>query len=173
MASPVLSRRRGWRSGIAAAAAGIFASLAFAASAASETLRSPAGFAVCDVTLESSGIAHRFRAEVADTPETRMQGLQGRSQLAADHGMLFDFGRPQPVAMWMKNTPISLDMLFIDAAGRVVGIAERTVPYSLATIAAPGAVRAVLEVPGGTVQRIGLKPGGRLIAPCLSDLPPP
>jgi uncharacterized membrane protein (UPF0127 family) len=137
MASPDLSRRRGWRSGIAAAAAGVFASLAFAASAASETLRSPAGFAVCDVTLESSGIAHRFRAEVADTPETRMQGLQGRSQLAADHGMLFDFGRPQPVAMWMKNTPISLDMLFVGADGRVLAIAERTVPYSLDVIASP------------------------------------
>jgi len=171
MASPDLSRRRGWRSGIAAAAAGVFASLAFAASAASETLRSPAGFAVCDVMLESGDTEHRIRAEVADTPESRMQGLQGRSQLAADQGMLFDFGRPQPVAMWMKNTPISLDMLFIDAAGRVVGIAERTQPYSRETLAAPEAVRAVLEINGGTAARLELQLGARVITPCITWAP--
>ncbi len=131
----------------------------------------PAGPAHCDVLLETVGGAHRIRAELAATPEQRAQGLQGRTGLADDAGMLFDFGTPQPVAMWMKNTPIALDMLFIASDGRVAAIAERTVPYSLDTIAAPAPVRAVLEVKAGTAQRIGLKAGDPVTSPCLGDDP--
>jgi len=94
-----------------------------------------------------------------------MQGLQGRRRLAADAGMLFDFGRPVPVMMWMKDTHVSLDMLFIDAEGRVVNIARGTVPFSLTPIRSAGPVRAVLEVNAGTAARLGIKPGDRVLHP--------
>ena len=79
--------------------------------------------------------------------------------------MLFDFGKPRAVAMWMKNTRISLDMIFADDRGKVIAVAEDTVPFSTDTISVNEPVRAVLEVNAGTARRIGLKPGGRLIHP--------
>lgn len=114
------------------------------------------------------GKTHIFKVEAAVTPETRALGLMFRREMAADSGMLFDFGQNQPVSMWMKNTLIPLDMLFIDAEGRVVNIAERTVPGSLAGIASNGPVRFVLEVNGGTAARLGLKPGDRVHHPLIA-----
>ncbi len=165
------TRSRGWQAG--QWPLGFAALLAGATVLPPAHAQPPAGPAHCDVLIETVGGAHRFRAELAATPEQRAEGLQGRTRLADDAGMLFDFGTPQAVAMWMKNTPISLDMLFIAGDGRVAAIAERTVPYSLDTIAAPAPVRAVLEVRGGTAQRIGLKAGARLTSPCLVNAPPP
>ncbi len=106
-----------------------------------------------------------FHVELADTDEQRATGLMYRSRLAADAGMLFDFKRDLPVAMWMKNTFIPLDILFITADGRIAGIVQRTVPQSLATIASPGHVRAVLEVNGGTVERLGIAVDDRVHHP--------
>jgi len=77
--------------------------------------------------------------------------------------MLFDFKRVQPVAMWMKNTLIPLDMLFIDGAGRVVNVAENTVPLSLATIPSAAPVRAVLEINAGSARRLGIRPGDQVL----------
>lgn len=151
--------------------AGCATVLALAASVAAATTRPAADLGLCDVVVDAGGVPHRFRVELASTPEHRAQGLQGRQAMAADAGMLFDFGPPQPVRMWMMNTPIPLDMVFIDAAGQVVAIAERTEPYSLDIIASPVPVRAVLEVQGGTAQRIGLKPGAHLIASCVQWTP--
>lgn len=112
-----------------------------------------------------AGGRHAFTVELAATPDQLAQGLMFRKSLPADGGMLFDFGRDQVVSMWMKNTLIPLDMLFVAADGRVVGIAERTIPHSLSTITAPAPVRAVLEVNGGTAERLGIRPGDRLIHP--------
>lgn len=109
-----------------------------------------------------SGKQHVFKVESAQTPEMRALGLMFRRDLAADAGMLFDFGQAQPVSMWMKNTLIPLDMLFIDADGRIVNIAERTVPGSLAGISSQGPVRFVLELNGGTAARLGLRAGDRV-----------
>jgi len=112
----------------------------------------------------ADGTEHVFQVEVADTPEARGRGLMFREELAPDHGMLFIFPRRERVAMWMRNTPLPLDMLFIDDDGRVRQIAERTVPYSEATISSRRRVRYVLEVPGGTAERLGIEAGATVAA---------
>lgn len=116
---------------------------------------------VADI-LTAAGKRHRFRVEIVSTPADRAQGLQGRKQLPPGAGMLFDFGTALPVYMWMKNTFVSLDMIFIAPDGRIVNIARDTTPESLAIIESTGLVRAVLEVRAGTAARLGLKPGDRV-----------
>ena len=111
---------------------------------------------------------HDFAVEVARTPDQLAYGLMFRQRLAANAGMLFDYRPPQPVSMWMKNTMIPLDMLFVDAAGRIVQIAQRAVPHSTALIASDGPVRAVLELNGGTVARLGIAVGDRLRHPIFA-----
>jgi len=115
------------------------------------------------LTIETAD-AHvgTFTIELARTDTEREIGLMNRASMPADHGMLFDFGADQPVNMWMKDTLIPLDMLFIDRAGRIAGIAERAVPMSEAIIASPGKVRAVLEVNGGTAERLHIAVGDRV-----------
>lgn len=116
------------------------------------------------VTLETASGSHVFRAEIAATPAARSQGLMNRRTMAADHGMLFDFGEARPVMMWMKNTPLPLDMIFVDGRGTVTRIAADTTPFSEDIISSGGPVRFVLEVNAGTARRIGLKEGDRLRA---------
>jgi uncharacterized membrane protein (UPF0127 family) len=119
-------------------------------------------------TLEiesADGVKHRFVVELASTPEARAQGLMFRQSLAPDTGMLFDFKDSEPVAMWMKNTYLPLDMLFIGRDGRIVRIAERTVPLTLTPISSGEPVLAVLEVNSGTAARLKLKAGDRVIHP--------
>ena len=110
-----------------------------------------------------------FAVELADTPEKRQVGLMYRRELAADAGMLFDFSHSAPVTMWMKNTLIPLDMVFIDSGGVIVNIAERTIPESLTPIASHGRVLAVLELNGGTCARQGIRPGDRVLHPIFAD----
>ena len=85
-----------------------------------------------------------------------------RAEIAPDHGMLFDFKRDRMVSMWMRNTFIPLDMLFLSAEGEVVTIAENTVPHSEKTVSSRVRVRAVLELAAGTVQRLAVKPGDKV-----------
>lgn len=111
------------------------------------------------LVIESSGRTHRFTVEVADNDQRRALGLMHRDSMPADHGMVFDFKQDQPVAMWMRNTRIPLDMLFIDRDGRVVNIHARAVPFDETSIHSDGPVRGVLELNGGTASRLGLKAG--------------
>jgi len=142
---------------------------AFAAPAAAQ---SPQRLAVSDLTIVAAdGRRHVFKAELAATDEQRMVGLMYRRSMPADAGMLFDFERDAPVSMWMKNTFIPLDMLFIARDGRVVNIAQRTVPHSLASVSSEGPVRAVLELNGGTASRLGLKPGDRVLHRLFGNAP--
>lgn len=115
--------------------------------------------------VTSAGKHHTFSVELATTHEQLTQGLMFRRTLAADAGMLFDFGEDRPVTMWMHNTLIPLDMLFVASDGRVVGIKERAVPGSSEIISSPQPVRGVLEVNGGTAHRLGLAPGDRVVHP--------
>jgi hypothetical protein len=92
-----------------------------------------------------------------------------RRSMAPDAGMLFDYTTPSMAMMWMKNTLIPLDMLFVDAAGRIVNIHERAVPGSLDPIAAAGPARAVIELNGGTAAHLGIKPGDRVIYPIFGN----
>jgi uncharacterized membrane protein (UPF0127 family) len=101
---------------------------------------------------------HEFFIEIAITPEQRSQGLMFRTEMAPNAGMLFLYGEPQIITMWMANTLIPLDMIFIDADGRIVSIAERTVPESRATIPSEAPAIAVLELVGGTADRLGIVP---------------
>ena len=109
------------------------------------------------------GSRHRFEVELALDNEQRAQGLMYRRDLADGAGMLFVYGREWPVSMWMRNTFIPLDMLFIAGDGRIARIVERTVPQSLETISSGRPVTAVLEVNGGTVARLGIRPGDRVL----------
>ena len=114
------------------------------------------------VTVASDASVTMFTAEIADTEELRKRGLMFRHLLPEDKAMLFDYGKPRPVAMWMKNTNISLDMLFIREDGTIAAIAENTVPQSLDTISVQEPVRGVLEMAAGTVKRLGLRPNDRV-----------
>ena len=107
----------------------------------------------------------RFSVEIADDEAERNRGLMFRDQMAADAGMLFDFKVDRPVTMWMRNTRLPLDMLFITRDGRVLNIAQRTVPFTEHSIPSDGPVRAVLELNGGTTERLGIKAGDRVIHP--------
>jgi uncharacterized membrane protein (UPF0127 family) len=111
------------------------------------------------LVVETAAGPKHFEIELALTPAQEEQGLMFRQRLAPDAGMLFDFGDTAPRAFWMKNTLIPLDMLFIAASGRVVDIHERAVPLSEDVIPSRVPARAVLELNGGTVARLGIKIG--------------
>ncbi len=119
------------------------------------------------IEIETDGGVRGFEVEVARTPAQRAQGLMFRDRLAADAGMLFLYPRDQAVSMWMKNTLLPLDMLFIAADGRIVAIVERAVPLSTAAISSGEAVRSVLELNGGASARLGLEPGDRVLHPAF------
>lgn len=103
-----------------------------------------------------------FDVELAVTAEERSKGLMFRRELPEGRGMLFDFVGEGPISMWMKNTYISLDMIFIRADGRIARIAENTTPQSETTIPSGAPVKAVLEVIAGTAKRLGIAPGDRV-----------
>ena len=126
-------------------------------------------FPNAELTIASASGPHKFTVEVATTPGQMEQGLMFRRSLAADAGMIFDYGVPSLAAMWMKNTLIPLDMLFVDQHGRIINIHERAVPGSLEPIAAAAPARAVIELNGGTAARLGIKPGDRVIFPIFGD----
>jgi uncharacterized membrane protein (UPF0127 family) len=120
------------------------------------------------LVIETAAGERRFIVEVARSRAEQERGLMFRESLAPDRGMLFDWGGMTPAAMWMKNTLIPLDMLFIDADGMILDIFANTVPGSLDVITAGVPVRAVLELQGGAAKRLGLKPGDRVRHPIFT-----
>ncbi|WP_294540743.1 DUF192 domain-containing protein [uncultured Rhodoblastus sp.] len=114
-------------------------------------------------------VDHVLQVEVMGDEAGREQGLMNRRYLPADRGMLFDFHTEQPVLMWMKNTYIPLDMVFISRAGVVTHIAENAEPLSEAIISSNGPVYAVLEVNAGYARKIGLKKGDVVRHPAFKN----
>lgn len=110
-----------------------------------------------------------FRVELARTDEERARGLMFRRALPEGQGMLFDFRPDKEVAMWMKDTFIPLDMIFIRADGSILRIEENTTPHSTAVISSGGVVRAVLELRGGAARKYGIKPGDKVSHPLFSS----
>jgi len=111
------------------------------------------------LVIDTAGGPRKFDVEMALTPAQQSQGLMYRRKMAPDAGMLFDFVDTAPRGFWMHNTLIPLDMLFIEASGRIADIHERAVPQSDEVIPSALPVRAVLELNGGTVSRLGIKIG--------------
>jgi uncharacterized membrane protein (UPF0127 family) len=112
---------------------------------------------------------HVFAVELAVTPEQQAKGLMFRRELPEGRGMLFDFQKEQPASFWMKNTYIPLDMIFIRANGRILRVAENTVPLSEALVSSGGPVRAVLEVIAGTAKKLGIAAGDRVAHPIFTN----
>ena len=110
---------------------------------------------------------HVFAVELAVTDDERQRGLMFRRSVPESTGMLFDFKRDQEVTMWMKDTYVSLDMIFIQSDGRIRRIEENTETESLKIIPSGGPVRAVLEVAAGTARKLGIERGDRVASPIL------
>lgn len=122
-------------------------------------------FSVRTVKIQTAKGVFAFKTEVAISNQQRQRGLMFRRFLANDAAMLFRWQPPQPVSMWMKNTYVSLDMIFIHSSGQVANVARATTPFSLDTVSSSGPVGAVLEVIAGTADRIGLKAGDMVFLP--------
>jgi len=120
---------------------------------------------VSALEIASKTGVHVFQVEMAVTPEETSRGLMYRRSLPEGTGMLFDFKIEQPLSFWMKNTYVSLDMIFIRADGRILRIAENTEPLSERLVPSGGPARAVLEVVAGTARKLGIAPGDRVAHP--------
>ena len=117
------------------------------------------------LTIVTSTGSHAFQLEIAASDATRERGLMDRRYMAANHGMLFEFDRDEPVAFWMKNTYIPLDMIFISPSGVVTHIAANAEPLSERIIPSGAPCIAVLELNGGTAASIGVKVGDKVRHP--------
>jgi uncharacterized membrane protein (UPF0127 family) len=156
---------------IAARRALLFAcALALAGVALAQTeaeLESLDAFPQSGLAIEASGKRHEFEVWIADTAPRRAQGLMFVKSLAPMRGMLFMYPEARVVSMWMKNTLIPLDMLFVAGDGRIIRIAQRTRPHSLEQITSMGPVVAVIELAGGESERLGIDTGARVLHPLL------
>ncbi len=135
--------------------------LAFSACAHAQLPPNPVG-ATDPLNIVSAGKTHAFKVELADTPQETELGLMNRATMAKDHGMIFEFRPARDVSMWMKNTLIPLDMLFIDDKGTVLAIAENARPGSLRLVGPGFPVSSVLELNAGVVQELGIKTGDKV-----------
>ena len=131
-----------------------------AAAASSDAAVHPtSGLRIIPVTITHAGKAHVFKAELAQSPQEQAKGLMFRTSLGPDEAMLFPFDPPKAASFWMRNTVIPLDLLFIAPDGRVTNIAAQAKPYDESKLKSAGAVKAVLEIPGGRAKELGLAAG--------------
>lgn len=125
-------------------------------------------FATEQLVVHARDGARTFTVELALSDPQREHGLMFRKAMPADHGMLFDFGATRRVLMWMKNTPLPLDMLFLDKAGTIVSIRQGAVPYSETIIDSEQPVKYVIEINGGIVAKLGLAVGDKVASPTIA-----
>lgn len=148
----------------------LLSATALAVACASATTTSPPPFPdlpQAEVEVETPGGTHRFRVWIAADDASRERGLMHVPELPADRGMLFLFESPQFAAFWMKDTRVSLDILFVATDGRIVNIARNTEPFSLAPIESVAPITGVLEVAAGSALRLGIVPGDRIRHPAF------
>jgi len=120
------------------------------------------GLDVIVLKVTSGKRTHGFKVELAKSPEAQMRGLMYRTDLGDDEGMLFPSYPPDFRSFWMKNTPLSLDIIFIGTDGRILNIADHTEPYSLESVRSDGIASAVLELKAGRCAELGIKPGDKV-----------
>lgn len=126
-------------------------------------------FPVETLEIITSNGSFKFSVEIADDAAERSRGLMFRETMLPTHGMLFDFGETSPVMMWMKNTPLSLDMIFIKENGQVARIASNTVPFSQTIVSSGEPVSHVLELNAGIAKQIGLKLDDKVMHPFFNN----
>ena len=124
-----------------------------------------AAFALDGLDVDTKTGKHHFEVEIAKDEASREKGLMFRKYLPPDRGMLFEFDTEEPLEFWMKNTPLSLDIIFIDHAGVVKSIAANAEPLSETTIPSGAPADAALELLGGEAAKIGLQPGDQVEHP--------
>jgi len=134
---------------------------------------SPARFEHDSLYIQSNTRLWPIEIEIAETEKQKKKGLMNRRRLKESTGMLFVSSEPQIMHMWMKNTLIPLDMLFIDHRGIIVYIAPNVRPKSLGVITFNTPVKAVLELPGGTAKTLMIKPGDFVIHSLFDISGPP
>lgn len=117
------------------------------------------GLEIAPLTVEAGGQVHHFRVEIARTAQDQARGLMFRTEMGPDEGMLFPRARAEPASFWMKNTVLSLDIIYIGPDRRVLNVAANTVPYSLDPILSDGPVIAVLELNAGRAAQLAIGPG--------------
>ncbi len=127
-----------------------------------------ARFPTSTLEIHAPGHSARFSIWIADTPPREEQGLMFVRDLPADRGMIFLEPEPRDVTMWMRNTYIPLDMVFIRADGHVAAIFANAVPFSETNISAHERVKAVLEIKGGEAARRGIRVGDVVSSPALA-----
>lgn len=120
------------------------------------------------VVETAAGKKISFTVEIADTNEQRQRGLMYRKTMDLGAGMLFDFGKSKRVQMWMENTVLPLDMLFVDRAGTIQGIKQNAVPYSRDIIDSVNEVKYVVELNAGVTAKLGIKSGDKVVSPTIS-----
>jgi hypothetical protein len=120
------------------------------------------------VLIHAGGSTYKFTAEIADTGPEREQGLMFREHLDPNQGMLFLYPVAKPVAFWMKNTPLSLDLLFIAADGRILNVAAMAKPFDTSPISSQGPAIAVFEILGGSAAQLGIEAGDKVEWPAQS-----
>ena len=120
-------------------------------------------FETSEIWVESGPNQYHFFVEIAETRSQRQRGLMFRPDLPQNTGMLFDFGEETQLSMWMKNTFIPLDMLFVNEQGTIHRIVENTTPLSLKTIPGGAPTMVVIEFNAGVTRRLGIRPGDRII----------
>ncbi len=122
------------------------------------------------IVIDSQNGPRTFTVEIAANDKARATGMMHRTHLARDAGMLFDFGKPMMAAFWMKDTPLSLDIIFVRADGTISMVAANAPPNSTSEIVSPEPVRAVIEINGGEAQSLGIGPGTRVHARAFGDV---
>ncbi|HUZ64494.1 MAG TPA: DUF192 domain-containing protein [Acetobacteraceae bacterium] len=123
------------------------------------------------VIVNHGGKHLTFHVELAKTLQEQTVGLMFRKQVPADGGMLFVWGAPKESQMWMKNTLVPLDMVFINADGTIHSIIENTVPQSLRILDSRGPVMATLELRGGITAKDDIVVGDKVLSPLFHDMP--